>query len=311
MSTNLKLIENPNYNPMIKNSTEDLWLANNKSLTLIVIEGYNPKIQHFDYAKQKYDRELFKLNMDVNAGKAHYPPPVVKRDKDDKPIVPQKKNFIDVEIARANSYFSQEKQEKFAELKSFQPLPKKELKKPFLYTRDRITDLADLYKSKENENKLNEFQQERSEKVKEKQTDMNKTPKKWIDIIQEKYKGGRSSLSNNKRVGDIHECIYRGEKSPFWKNYVKPGDEETKDTKKFYPNINYVKERYPKFKYYKPLVLSTEHSERRQELITEMKDKVKSKWEGLKMEFNSNNLENFIKLKDKGKGYFKIKNVRC
>lgn len=304
-STKLKPIKNAESKSITK---DEMWSSLNKSLNIKGVDGYNPVNSYFDHKQNKLERELFQLNMAVWARKAKYPPPILPKDKEGNPIIPIKKTFIDFEVLRAKSYFSPEKAEKYKESKGLEAYVKKPNDKARIYSFDRETYIHKIYRKHEFENKLNEDQSLRAEKVKEKQADLLKTKKHWVEILKEKYKG-KSVFSKGVRTGIMSDAEFIGEKLPFYNSFVKKGDEPDKNTMEFYPNFNFVRRHSPTVKFNKQMVLNTEPLERRDQLLEEKADKVKTKWEDRKIVFSGLKNENLNKIDQKGRVFFSYRKV--
>lgn len=309
-STKLKPIVKYDYSVLHSITKEEMWSTINKTSAINGIEGYNPGVSHFDHKKKKYDREILELNQLVWQRKAKYPPAILPKDKEGNPIPinPIRKNFIDDEINIAKSFYSPEKAEKYAESKGLIPLEKGKLGKSYLYSHDRETMLAKIERKAKFDYQLNEQQQERAEKVKEKQAEFLKTKKHWAVLLKEKYP--RGNWGKGVRLGIMSDAEFVGEKLPFYNPSTKPGEEPKPDTKEFFPSINAIKEKSPSTKYCKDTVLSTDHIEKRNELITEKVEKVKERWEARNIKFSGMANENFNTIKNRGRMFFTYKNVK-
>lgn len=310
-STKLKpIIKHDHNKPLHSISAEDMWNCLNKSSALNGIAGYVTPQIYFDARKIKSDRENFELNLQVWSKKALYPTPLLRNDKDGNPIIPKRKTFIDDEISREKGYFSPEKAEKYQESRGLIPLPKKDPKKSYIYSQDRLTIFQKQVKDCINENKYTENQQERADKVKEKQIGLNIMVEKkhWADVIKAKY-SNRTSLSKEPKSAVIGEYEYIGEKCPFYNSDKAKDEEDPKKKHEFFPNINYVKKRYGAPRYYKDTVLKTENFEKKDEIVNEKIDKIKQRWEERKVMFLGNSTENKNKIDNRGRLYFSYKKV--
>lgn len=311
MSKYLKTEHQKDFNPNLL-SKDEMWNSINKTSEIKGIDGYYPSVVHFDAKKNKFSRETLELNLNVWSGKALYPPPNLPKDENGKIILPKKKNFIDDEVKRSNSYFSPEKAEKYAESKGLIPYDKK-LKegnaKSYIYAHDRETYINKLYKQKKFETQLNEQQQEKADKVKEKHAEMMKTKPHWFEIMKKNYsEGGKDKKRiSSDRIGVSSDQQYLSEKIPFWTS--KPKNEDDKDKKDFYPKIDYTISLNPVVKIHKPHVLNTEYLDKREEILNEKNEKVKTKWEEKKIKFLGNSNENFNIIKNRGKLVMIFKDV--
>jgi hypothetical protein len=188
-------------------SVQDMWnVLNYEGNINFGVAGYeSPKI-YIDHRKIKTDRELYKFNQEVWAGKQKYPKPKLRFDKNDNPIVPQKINFIDEIIKQSHSSFSKEKFEKYVDFlkgkgksleeiegikKNSEPV-NKDVKNSKIYKHDRCTYIGEIMKIENKRYTVPEEFQEKINQVKEKHAKYKSPYKNDIEEMMAEYKGKTS-----------------------------------------------------------------------------------------------------------------------
>lgn len=274
------------------------------------IEGYNIVHKYNDWKKEKFLRDNYNLDLKVWAGKDRYPEPKFPKDENGKLIYPKKKCFIDDSIKISNSFFSKEKAEKYAELKSNLVIEKPKDNRSKLYKSERLTYISQNIKKLIFDQKLSDEQNEKIKGVKEKHPDLFKTKPHWFDKIKAKYVN-KTSLSKSLKIGISSESEFLGEKQPFYNKPLNTDNDKNdpKDKKEFFPDINFTRKSNPVVKIHKPHVLNTEHLDRRNELVKDKNEKVLDKWKEKKITFSGLVHENHRVLENHRKIFYIYRSV--
>jgi len=197
-------------------SVDEMWSLTNREEKNWGIEGYEIHKNYFDYKKTVKDKERDALNEKVWSRRAHYPKPAVKLDKEGKPIVVKRPNYLDEVIKIANSFFSKEKNEKLTEElkdKSLKPYEKK--KKEDVKRAPRVLFTDWMIK---NEKKKNEPNKEKDltailEKIKNHDKQRQILP---MDKMKADYQSKRRGTSMCDKVNMTSEAVFLGEQIPFY-----------------------------------------------------------------------------------------------
>jgi hypothetical protein len=181
---------------------KDMWkLISKEENNLFGVAGYEvPKI-HFDFKKQKYDREMEQLHQAVWKGKEHYPSPKFAKDENGKDILPKRTLFMDDIIKQNNSNFSKKKYDAYVEKLQSKGLSLEQIEgtkqrkksadkndkneNSFFFKVDRKTYLDDILREGKKKNNVSPDMKDLITKVKEK---------------QEKYSPKEKFLENNARM---------------------------------------------------------------------------------------------------------------
>jgi len=189
------------------------------------IEGYEVPKQHFDYKQTKWQQERKTM---LAEHKKIWPPkdwPVNKETE--QAYAPKRPNYLDQVYKWANSFYNKEKAEEIkANLaEKGHPIdePKKEVTK--CKKRDNFLEYEEAKKKKKAEQpEYPDFKQEAIDKVKDKIKEDEERKEK-----AKKEKGKSEiygSLPKCDRITIVSDAEHMGEKMPFYKTFVKPGEEE-------------------------------------------------------------------------------------
>jgi len=181
---------------------KEMWkLVSKEENNLFGVAGYQiPKI-HFDYKKQKFDKEMEQLHQAVWKGKEHYPSPKYAKDENGKDILPKRSFFVDEIIKQNKSYFSKKKYDAYLEKLQAKGLTLEDIEdskhrkkssdknnkaeNSFFFKIERKTFLDDIVRDGNKKNNLSPEMKDLIAKVKEK---------------QDKYSPKEKFLENNTRI---------------------------------------------------------------------------------------------------------------
>lgn len=240
-------------------SVDEMWSLSNREDKNWGIEGYEIHKNYFDSYQNKKLRERNDLNEKVWARRGHYPKKPVQVDKEGKPIILKRPNYLDEVVKVANSFYDKAKAEKWTEElkdKSLKPLDRK--KKEDVRRAPRVLFTDWMIKMNKKNNEVNKEKYASFEAIEERIKEHDKKRQKLsMEYVKEKYCGdkGRRGTSMCERVSITSEAIFVGEQLPFYQTAPPKEGENEKyedvpggDIKRQVGGDNAKERKYKKFK---------------------------------------------------------------
>lgn len=200
-------------------SVNEMWSLTNREEKNWGIEGYEIHKNYYDSVLEKNTRMRNEKNEKVWAKREHYDKKPVPVDKDGKPIILKRPNYLDEVIKVANSFYNKEKAEKLTEElkdKSLKPLAPKKIEVVKRAPRELFTDTMIKQQKKNIEPQKDKDLTVILEKIKKHEKDREVLP---MDTMKLKYGSkdmGRRGSTCCDRVNMTSEAIYVGEQTPFF-----------------------------------------------------------------------------------------------
>lgn len=304
-----------------------MWSVVNKEANTFGIQGYEAAKKYIDHKKIKIENEAAELNLDVWAGKKHYPKPKLNLDAEGKPIIPTKINYIDEHLKQVNANFSQKKFDAFVEalkekgktledverIKIMDQAVIKDPNKAKFYKHDRKTYLADIIDDEKKKLVIPEGFAEIVEKIKEKHGRYGLPELSVFEKNKIKYKG-KGSTSKSDRVTFLADSMHLGEKIPFYNTHVP--DNEGSDDKRgrkqkvyFYPKHDLMYKKSPEWKMKKSTEINRDYIEKRDEQQKQKAESVRQSWDNRKIKFIDDVATSFSRLENNRKYFFQYMKV--
>ena len=199
-------------------SVDEMWSLTNREEKNWGIEGYEIHKTYFDHAQQKRTNARNTMNEKVWARRGHYDKIPPKLDKDGKPIILKRPNYLDEVIRIANSFFDKVRSDKLTEDlkdKSLKPYSRKRKEDVKRAPRELFTETMIKAMKKNNEPQKDKDLTAILEKIKEHEKKKQVLP---MELTKQKYAGdkGRRGTSCCERVNVTSEAIFVGEQIPFF-----------------------------------------------------------------------------------------------
>ena len=216
-------------------SVNDMWQVVKGADNNWGVEGYEVPKQYIDAKQIKWEKEREKL---LKEHDSKWPPsdwPKVKKPGENVVVEPKRKNFLDEIVKWSNSFYDEEKaktvmqelRDKNRPIDAPKPPPEmdKNKRKQFLeYEEEKKKRRAEYSDYPKYDDKIRWI-----EKAKERIQAFNEKNKKdKITLIKEKY-SKNGSLPKCDKITVVSDALHCGEKIPFYKTYVKDGDNEGSD----------------------------------------------------------------------------------
>ena len=258
-----------------KLTPEEMWNCIKGSSQNWGIEGYEITKKYYDYRQVKWEQERKRI---LDAHKKEWPPQNWPKNKEtDKLEPPKRTNFIDEQIAWANSFNDPKKSEEVKQNLESRGTFKYPDKKQYPNLRDKF--LKDEKEKKEKFDQLPKIQPWKENAIEDAKRKIEEDKSKVKTELQknlERYPKEKPWWPRADRVTVTSDAEYMGEQVPFYYNNSK--DEGEKGKKLFYPNKEYVLRRAPAWAFQgkNPTKLPTDNMKAREDMVRDKIENLKS-----------------------------------
>ena len=289
-----------------KITPEEMWNCIKGSSQNWGIEGYEITKKYYDYRQVKWEQERKRI---LDAHKKEWPPQNWPKNKETEKLEPPKRtNFIDDQIAWANSFNDPKKSEEVKQNLERRGTFKYPDKKQYPNLRDKF--LKDEKEKKEKFEQLPKIQpwkenaiEEGKRKIEE---DKSKMKTEWQKNL-EKYPKEKPWWPRADRITVTSDAEYMGEQIPFYYNNSK--DEGEKGKKLFFPKKEYVMRRAPvwSFQGKNPTKLPTDNMKAKEDMIKDKVENLKSSKNLTDKDLQIDVMGSHEKIRRRGRHFFEYK----
>jgi len=291
-----------------KITPEEMWNCIKGSSQNWGIEGYEIAKKYYDYRQVVWHKKREKILKDH---KREWPPQDWPKDKETDKLVPPKRiNFIDEQIAWANSFNDPKKSEELKESLESRGTFKYPDPKQYPNLRDKFLKEEKEKKEKfEQLPKIQPWKENGIENAKQKiEEAKSKVKTQWQKDI-EKYPKEKPWWPRADRVTVTSEAEYCGENVPFYNNNSKDEDEKDKNKKLFFPKKDFCLRRAPiwSFQGKNPTVLPTDNMKARDDMINEKIENLKGSKNITDKDLQIDVIGSHEKIRRRGRHFFEYK----
>ena len=292
-----------------KITPEEMWNCIKGSNQNWGIEGYEIAKKYYDVRQVKWEKERKRI---LDQHKRVWPPQNWPKSKEDenKLVPPKRINFIDEQIAWANSFNDPQKSEELKESLESRGTFKYPDPKQFPNLRDKF-----LKEEKEKKEKLEQipkvqpWKENAIEDAKTKaEEDKKKIKTQWQKDL-EKHPKEKPWWPRADRVTVTSEAEYMGENVPFYYNNSKDDEEDKKNKKLFFPKKDFCLRRAPAWAFQgkNPTKLPTDNMVSRDEAYNEKIENLKSSKNITDKDLQIDVIGSHEKIRRRGRHYFEYK----
>ena len=294
-----------------KITPEEMWNCIKGSNQNWGIEGYEIAKKYYDVRQVKWEKERKRI---LDQHKRVWPPQNWPKSKEDenKLVPPKRINFIDEQIAWANSFNDPQKSEELKESLESRGTFKYPDPKQFPNLRDKF-----LKEEKEKKEKLEQipkvqpWKENAIEDAKTKaEEDKKKVKTQWQKDL-EKHPKEKPWWPRADRVTVTSEAEYMGENVPFYNNNSKDDEDEKdkKNKKLFFPKKDFCLRRAPAWAFQgkNPTKLPTDNMVSRDEAYNEKIENLKSSKNITDKDLQIDVIGSHEKIRRRGRHYFEYK----
>ena len=291
-----------------KITPEEMWNCIKGSSQNWGIEGYEITKKYYDYRQVKWQQERKRI---LDAHKKEWPPQNWPKNKEtDKLEPPKKTNFIDDQIAWANSFNDPKKSEEVKQSLEGRGTFKYPDKKQYPNLRDKF--LKEEKEKKEKFDQLPKIQIWKENSIEEAKKKIEEDKSKVKTELQknlERYPKEKPWWPRADRVTVTSDAEHMGEKVPFYYNSSKDEGEDKKDKKLFFPKKEYVLRRAPAWAFQgkNPTKLPTDNMKTRDDLIRDKVENLKNSKNLTDKDLQIDIMGSHEKLRRRGRHYFEYK----
>lgn len=291
-----------------KITPEEMWNCIKGSSQNWGIEGYEIAKKYYDYRQVVWHKKREKI---LKEHKKEWPPQDWPKDKESDKLVPPKRiNFIDEQIAWANSFNDQKKSDELKESLESRGTFKYPDPKQYPNLRDKFLKEEKEKKEKfEQLPKIQPWKENGIENAKQKIEEAKaKVKTQWQKDI-EKYPKEKPWWPRADRVTVTSEAEYCGESVPFYNNNSKDEDEKDKNKKLFFPKKEYCLRRAPiwSFQGKNPTKLPTDNMKSRDDMINEKIENLKNSKNITDKDLQIDVIGSHEKIRRRGRHFFEYK----
>ena len=291
-----------------KITPEEMWNCIKGSSQNWGIEGYEIAKKYFDYRQVLWHKKREKILKDH---KKEWPPQDWPKDKESDKLVPPKRiNFIDEQIAWANSFNDPKKSEELKESLESRGTFKYPDPKQYPNLRDKFLKEEKEKKEKFDQlPKIQPWKENGIENAKQKIEEAKSKVKTQWEKDKERYPKEKPWWPRADRVTVTSEAEYCGENVPFYNNNSKDEDEKDKDKKLFFPKKDFCLRRAPiwSFQGKNPTRLPTENMNSRDAMINEKIENLKSSKNITDKDLQIDVIGSHEKIRRRGRHFFEYK----
>jgi hypothetical protein len=289
-----------------KLTPEEMWNCIKGSSQNWGIEGYEITKKYYDYRQVKWEQERKRI---LDAHKKEWPPQNWPKNKEtDKLEPPKRTNFIDEQIAWANSFNDPKKSEEVKQNLESRGTFKYPDKKQYPNLRDKF--LKDEKEKKEKFDQLPKIQPWKENAIEDAKRKIEEDKSKVKTELQknlERYPKEKPWWPRADRVTVTSDAEYMGEQVPFYYNNSK--DEGEKGKKLFYPNKEYVLRRAPAWAFQgkNPTKLPTDNMKAREDMVRDKIENLKSSKNITDKDLQIDIMGSHEKIRRRGRHFFEYK----
>ena len=289
-----------------KITPEEMWNCIKGSSQNWGIEGYEITKKYYDYRQVKWEQERKRI---LDAHKKEWPPQNWPKNKEtDKLEPPKRTNFIDEQIAWANSFNDPKKSEEVKQNLESRGTFKYPDKKQYPNLRDKF--LKDEKEKKEKFDQLPKIQPWKENAIEDAKRKIEEDKSKVKTELQknlERYPKEKPWWPRADRVTVTSDAEYMGEQVPFYYNNSK--DEGEKGKKLFYPNKEYVLRRAPAWAFQgkNPTKLPTDNMKAREDMVRDKIENLKSSKNITDKDLQIDIMGSHEKIRRRGRHFFEYK----
>ena len=291
-----------------KITPEEMWNCIKGTSQNWGIEGYEITKKYFDYRQALWYKKREKI---LNAHKREWPPQDWPKNKEtDKLVPPKRRNFIDDQIAWANSFNDPQKSEELKENLQSRGTYKYPDPKQYPNLRDKF--LKNEKEKKEKFEQLPKIQFWKENGIEQAKQNIeeakSKVKSQWQKNL-ERYPKEKPWWPRADRVTIISEAEHVGEQIPFYYTNKKDDNNDDKNKKIFYPNKEYVLKRSPAWSFIgkNPTKLPTENMVQKENLISEKLENFKSSKNITDKDLQIDVMASHDKIRKRGRYYFQYR----
>ena len=290
-----------------KITPEEMWNCIKGSSQNWGIEGYEIAKKYFDYRQVLWHKKREKILKDH---KKEWPPQDWPKDKESDKLVPPKRiNFIDEQIAWANSFNDPKKSEELKESLESRGTFKYPDPKQYPNLRDKFLKEEKEKKEKFDQlPKIQPWKENGIENAKQKIEEAKSKVKTQWEKDKERYPKEKPWWPRADRVTVTSEAEHCGENVPFYNNNSK--DDDDKDKKKlFFPNKEFCLRRAPiwSFQGKNPTQLPTDNMKARDDMINEKIENLKGSKNITDKDLQIDVIGSHEKIRRRGRHFFEYK----
>lgn len=290
-----------------KITPEEMWNCIKGSSQNWGIEGYEIAKKYFDYRQVLWYKKREKILKDH---KKEWPPQDWPKDKESDKLVPPKRiNFIDEQIAWANSFNDPKKSEELKESLESRGTFKYPDPKQYPNLRDKFLKEEKEKKEKFDQlPKIQPWKENGIENAKQKIEEAKSKVKTQWEKDKERYPKEKPWWPRADRVTVTSEAEHCGENVPFYNNNSK--DDDDKDKKKlFFPNKEFCLRRAPiwSFQGKNPTQLPTDNMKARDDMINEKIENLKGSKNITDKDLQIDVIGSHEKIRRRGRHFFEYK----
>lgn len=291
-----------------KITPEEMWNCIKGSSQNWGIEGYEIAKKYFDYRQVLWHKKREKILKDH---KREWPPQDWPKDKESDKLVPPKRiNFIDEQIAWANSFNDPKKSEELKESLESRGTFKYPDPKQYPNLRDKFLKEEKEKKEKFDQlPKIQPWKENGIENAKQKIEEAKSKVKTQWEKDKERYPKEKPWWPRADRVTVTSEAEYCGENVPFYNNNSKDEDEKDKDKKLFFPKKDFCLRRAPiwSFQGKNPTKLPTDNMKSRDDMINEKIENFKGSKNITDKDLQIDVIGSHEKIRRRGRHFFEYK----
>ncbi len=289
-----------------KITPEEMWNCIKGSSQNWGIEGYEIAKKYYDYRQVVWHKKREKI---LKEHKKEWPPQDWPKDKESDKLVPPKRiNFIDEQIAWANSFNDPKKSDEIKESLESRGTYKYPDPKQYPNLRDKFLKEEKEKKEKfEQLPKIQPWKENGIENAKQRIEDAkSKVKTQWQKDI-ERYPKEKPWWPRTDRVTVTSEAEYCGENVPFYNSNTK--DEDDKNKKLFFPKKEFCLKRAPiwSFQCKNPTKLPTDNMKSRDDMINEKIENLKNSKNIADKDLQIDVIGSHEKIRRRGRHFFEYK----
>jgi len=288
-----------------KITPEEMWDCIKGSSQNWGIEGYEITKKYYDYRQVKWQQERKRI---LDAHKKEWPPQNWPKSKEnDKPIPPKKTNFIDDQIAWANSFNDPKKSEEVKQSLEGRGTFKYPDKKQWPNLRDKF--LKDEKEKKEKFDQLPKIQPWKENAIEEGKRKIEEAKSKIKSEFQkniEKYPKEKPWWPRADRITVTSDAEHVGEKIPFYYDNAKDEDDKSKKHS-FWPKKVLPRAPIWSFQGKNPTKLPTDQMNVRDDLYKDKIENLKSSKNIADKDLQIDVMGSYEKIRRRGRHFFEYK----